>query len=73
MNVKVAYFNFVVFIKLHDLPGYERKERGLMTIHFFIYTIDVSVSKKNGKPGRRINKEWEDQLLNRKAAYRNLY
>ncbi|MFG6149116.1 hypothetical protein [Halobacillus sp. B23F22_1] len=44
-----------------------------MTIHFFDYTIDVSIQKKKSKSNKAFNKEVEEKLLNRKAAYRNLY
>ncbi|GGF12568.1 hypothetical protein GCM10010954_09110 [Halobacillus andaensis] len=44
-----------------------------MTIHFFVYTIDVSIQKKKSKSNKTFNKDAEENLLNRKAAYRNLY
>ncbi|WP_256521527.1 hypothetical protein [Halobacillus sp. A5] len=44
-----------------------------MTIHFFIYTISVSITKSTVKPFNKTHKDIEEKLLNRKAEYRNLY
>ncbi|MFG6146893.1 hypothetical protein [Halobacillus sp. B23F22_1] len=44
-----------------------------MTIHFFIFTISITRKKKDKTPMSNHPKEAQEQLLNRKATYRNLY
>ncbi|GGF18438.1 hypothetical protein GCM10010954_16490 [Halobacillus andaensis] len=44
-----------------------------MTIHFFIFTIRITRNKKDKMPMNNHHNEAQEQLLSRKATYRNLY